>query len=167
MCYAPDGALKLVLDCVPYYNGICLSPDSAWVYVAATCADQVWRPRVQFPDIGAPMVGTFLHLSGGLVPDGVASNVRSWLAVAQAQVGRAYVPAIATVKVRVKVMMGTPHRPRCVACLCNAAEENGASAMLTMPQTCMLKASEAQLMGDWTSASADTYRHALSTDGAV
>ena len=37
------------------------------------------------------MVGTFLRLSGGLGPDGLATNDRGWLAVAQAQAGRAYV----------------------------------------------------------------------------
>ena len=36
------------------------------------------------------MVGTFIQLSGGLGPDGLASNSLGWLAVAQAQAGRSY-----------------------------------------------------------------------------
>jgi gluconolactonase len=90
-CLSPDGALRLVLDCVPYSNGICTSPDGAWVYVAATRANQVWRLSSKLPETGMPMVGTFLNLSGGLGPDGLATNDMGWLAVAQAQAGCAYV----------------------------------------------------------------------------
>lgn len=86
-----DGYLRLVLDCVPYSNGICLSPDGAWIYVAATRANQVWRLSAHLPESGQPMVGTFLQLSGGLGPDGLATNQDGLLAVAQAQAGRAYV----------------------------------------------------------------------------
>lgn len=85
------GELRLVLDCVPYSNGIAVSPDNAWVYVAATRANQVWKFSTRLPEHGAPMVGTYLHLSGGLGPDGLACNLDGWLAVAQAQAGRAYV----------------------------------------------------------------------------
>lgn len=86
-----DKDLRLVLDCVPYANGIAVSPDNAWVYVAATRSNQVWKFATRLPDTGAPMVGTYLHLSGGLGPDGLACNAEGWLAVAQAQAGRAYV----------------------------------------------------------------------------
>ncbi len=86
-----DGELRLILACVPYSNGIAVSPDNAWVYVAATRANQVWKFSTSLPDKGTPMVGTFLQLSGGLGPDGLACNAHGWLAVAQAQAGRAYV----------------------------------------------------------------------------
>ena len=86
-----DGALRSVLACVPYPNGIAVSPDNAWVYVAATRANQVWKFSTRLPERGAPMVGTYLHMSGGLGPDGLACNAHGWLAVAQAQAGRAYV----------------------------------------------------------------------------
>jgi len=90
-CLTPSGDLRLLLECVPYSNGICLSPDEAWLYIAATRANQVWRMSTRLPESGQPMVGTFLQLSGGLGPDGLATNIRGWLAVAQAQAGRAYV----------------------------------------------------------------------------
>ena len=32
-CLSPGGVLRLVLDCLPYSNGICFSHDGAWVYV--------------------------------------------------------------------------------------------------------------------------------------
>ena len=86
-----DGVLRLVLDCVPYSNGICVSPDNGWVYVAATRANQVWKFSTRLPKAGSPMVGTYLQFSGGLGPDGLACNAHGWLAVAQAQAGRAYV----------------------------------------------------------------------------
>ncbi len=86
-----DGAVRQVLNCVPYANGICVSPDNAWVYVAATRANQVWKFSTRLPETGQPMVGTYLQLSGGLGPDGLACNALGWLAVAQAQAGRAYV----------------------------------------------------------------------------
>ncbi|RVT85214.1 SMP-30/gluconolactonase/LRE family protein [Rhodobacteraceae bacterium CCMM004] len=89
--YAPGGALRLVLSNVPYANGVALSPDGAWVYLAATRANQVWRLAAALPAQGPPMAGVFLHLSGGLGPDGLATNPLGWLAVAQAQAGRAYV----------------------------------------------------------------------------
>lgn len=86
-----EGHLRMVLDNVPYANGITVSPDNAWVYVAATRANQVWKFSTRLPDTGVPMVGTYLQLSGGLGPDGLACNTLGWLAVAQAQAGRAYV----------------------------------------------------------------------------
>lgn len=86
-----DGGLRLVVDCIPYANGIAVSPDNAWVYVAATRANQVWKFATRLPQDGMPMVGTYLQLSGGLGPDGLACNALGWVAVAQAQAGRAYV----------------------------------------------------------------------------
>lgn len=86
-----EGDLRLVLDNVPYANGICLSPDGGFVYVAATRANQVWRLASRLPGDGKPMSGAFLQLSGGLGPDGLATNSRGWLAIAQAQAGRAHV----------------------------------------------------------------------------
>lgn len=90
-CVKPDGTLHLVLDCVPYSNGIAASPDGGLIYVAATRANQIWRFAADLPENGITMVGTFLQLSGGLGPDGLATNEKGWLAVAQAQAGRAYV----------------------------------------------------------------------------
>lgn len=86
-----DGELRLVLADAPYPNGVALSPDGAHVYLAVTRANQVWRFSSDLPGSGAPMVGTFLQLSGGLGPDGLSVNGEGWLAVAQAQAGRAYV----------------------------------------------------------------------------
>jgi gluconolactonase len=87
----PNPELTPLLDCFAYPNRICLSPDGAWVFVAATRANQVLKFSTKLPKTGPPMLGTYLQLSGGLGPDGLATNTLGWLAVAQAQAGRAYV----------------------------------------------------------------------------
>jgi gluconolactonase len=81
---------ELVLANVPYPNGIAFSPDGALVYLAATRSNAVWRLLADAPDPVHPMVGAFLTLSGGLGPDGLATDAGGRLAVAQAQAGRAY-----------------------------------------------------------------------------
>lgn len=80
----------LILANVPYPNGIALSPDGKLVYLAATRANAVWRFMAEAPDPAWPMVGTFLQLSGGLGPDGLAVDASGRIAIAQAQAGRLY-----------------------------------------------------------------------------
>jgi gluconolactonase len=81
---------ELILANVPYPNGIALSPDGKLVYLAATRANAVWRFMAEAPDPAWPMVGTFLQLSGGLGPDGLAVDTSGRLAIVQAQAGRLY-----------------------------------------------------------------------------
>lgn len=86
----PDGTLDCVLDDLAYPNGVALSPDERFVHVACTRANTVLRLAtggVETP----PMTGVFLHLSGGLGPDGLATDAQGRIAVAQAQAGRAYI----------------------------------------------------------------------------
>ena len=90
-CYKPDGSLIHVLDNVPYPNGIALSPDGKFVYCAATRANAVWRFMADYPDPKWPMVGTYIQMSGGLGPDGLAVHKNGSLAVAHAQAGRVYI----------------------------------------------------------------------------
>jgi gluconolactonase len=82
---------RKVLGGLPYPNGVALSPDGASAYVAMTRANALWRLGTILPAAAPPMAGVFLHLNGGLGPDGVAVNAWGWIAVAQAQAGRAYV----------------------------------------------------------------------------
>jgi gluconolactonase len=84
------GILTCVLDNIPYPNGIAISPDGAFVYVAVTRANSVWRLLRVSPE-SKPMAGTFIQLSGGLGPDGLAVSKRGDLAVAHAQAGRVFV----------------------------------------------------------------------------
>jgi gluconolactonase len=79
--------LTAVLDNIPYPNGVAISADGAHVFVAATRANAVWRLSRNPPEKGRPMVGTYLQLSGGLGPDGLAVSAKGELAVAHAQTG--------------------------------------------------------------------------------
>lgn len=87
---AGTGRLDLVLANVPYPNGVALSPDGRFVYLAATRANAVWRLLADAPDPVFPMAGIFIQLSGGLGPDGLAVDRQGRIAVAQGQAGRAY-----------------------------------------------------------------------------
>jgi gluconolactonase len=87
---SPAGELTCVLDNIPYPNGIAISADGAHVYVAATRANAVWRLLRVSPE-PKTMAGTYIQLSGGLGPDGLAVNKSGELAVAQAQAGRVLV----------------------------------------------------------------------------
>ncbi|MEM8758738.1 MAG: SMP-30/gluconolactonase/LRE family protein [Pseudomonadota bacterium] len=86
-----DGAWRLAAEGLAYPNGVALGPDGAVAYVACTRANAVLRFSTTLPDDGLPMLGVFLHLSGGLGPDGLVVAPDGRLAVAQAQAGRAYV----------------------------------------------------------------------------
>jgi gluconolactonase len=85
-----NGQLDCVLDNVPYPNGIAFSADNAFAFVAATRANAVWRIARQWSGTAQPMAGTYLQLSGGLGPDGLAVSPDGYLAVAHAQAGRAW-----------------------------------------------------------------------------
>ena len=90
-CLRASGELEHVLTNVPYPNGITLCPEGKFVYVAATRANAVWRFMANYPEPKRPMVGTYVQMSGGLGPDGLAVQSNGNLAVAHAQAGRAYV----------------------------------------------------------------------------
>lgn len=81
---------ELILANIPYPNGVALSPDGTLVYLAVTRANAVWRLLAEAPDPVFPMAGVFVHLSGGLGPDGLAVDAAGRLAVAQAQAGRVF-----------------------------------------------------------------------------
>jgi gluconolactonase len=82
-CLSNGGKLRQLLSNVPSPNGIAVSPDSRTLYLAVTCANQVWRmPLEASGDIGK--VGVYLQLSGRTGgPDGIAVDERGNLVVAQ------------------------------------------------------------------------------------
>jgi gluconolactonase len=87
---AGSASPDLVLANLPYPNSVALAPGGTHVCVSVTRANAVWRLLADAPDPGWPMVGTYLQLSGGLGPDGLAIDSRGRLALAQAQAGRAW-----------------------------------------------------------------------------
>ncbi len=81
-----DGRVECLLDNVPSPNGLVLSPDESVLYLAVTRANAIWR--VPLPrDGGVTKVGTFIQMSGGGGPDGLAIDEDGNLAVAHVGLG--------------------------------------------------------------------------------
>lgn len=81
-----DGRLELLLDNVPSPNGLILTPNEEILYLAVTRANAVWRVPLQ-PDGTLGRVGTFIQMSGGTGPDGMAMDEAGSLAVAHVGMG--------------------------------------------------------------------------------
>lgn len=77
-----SGELELLLDRLPFPNGVALSADGRVLFLAMTRANQVWRAGLM-PDGRLHRVSVFVQLSGGLSgPDGLALDESGNLAVA-------------------------------------------------------------------------------------
>jgi len=81
-----DGRVDCLLDNVPSPNGIVLDLSEQTLFVAVTRANAIWR--VPFSSEGAvAKVGTFIQLSGGGGPDGLAIDEQGNIAVAHVGIG--------------------------------------------------------------------------------
>ena len=81
-----DGKVQLVLDCVPSPNGLVVTKDNLFLYLAVTRANAVWRvPMRRDGTLGR--VGTWIQMSGGTGPDGMALDEAGGIAVAHAGMG--------------------------------------------------------------------------------
>ena len=85
---APDGRLDMLLGNVPSPNGIVLSNDERFLFVAATRGNCVWRMPLQ-TDGSVSKVGQFFTSYGPSGPDGLAIDSSGRLLVANP--GLAYV----------------------------------------------------------------------------
>jgi gluconolactonase len=83
-----DSSLDCLLDNVPSPNGIALDATGKRLYVAVTRANAVWR--VPLLDRGVTKVGTYIQMSGGLGPDGMAFDAEGGLVVAHPGYGAAW-----------------------------------------------------------------------------
>lgn len=81
-----DGRVECLLDNVPSPNGLVLDPSGSVLYVAATRANAIWRVPLT-RDGGVAKVGTFIQMSGGGGPDGLAIDEAGNLAVAHIGLG--------------------------------------------------------------------------------
>lgn len=76
------GEIELLLDRLPFPNGLALSADERLLFIAMTRANQVWRAGLM-PDGRLHRVSVFAQLSGGMSgPDGLAVDESGNLAVA-------------------------------------------------------------------------------------
>jgi gluconolactonase len=84
------GAITCLVDNVPSPNGLVMNLDENVLYVAATRANAVWA--LPFTRDGrVTKVATFLQLSGGGGPDGLALDAKGRLAVAHVGLGSVWV----------------------------------------------------------------------------
>ncbi|MDB5582295.1 MAG: gluconolactonase [Bradyrhizobium sp.] len=81
-----NGQLDLLLDHLPGPNGIALDSAERTLFVALTRANQVLRAALM-PDGRLSRVATFLQLSGGGGPDGIAVAADGGLVVARPLLG--------------------------------------------------------------------------------
>ncbi len=68
---AGSGRLELLLDNLPSPNGLVLNDSENALYLAVTRANAIWRVGLH-ADGSVGKVGTFIQMSGGNGPDGVA-----------------------------------------------------------------------------------------------
>jgi gluconolactonase len=86
ICVRAGGGIEVVLSGIPSPNGIVFSPDESTLFVAVTRANAIWRiPRTRSGFTSK--VGTFIQMSGGGGPDGLAMDEDGNLAVAHAGLG--------------------------------------------------------------------------------
>lgn len=82
----PSGELECLLDCIPSPNGLVLNRAETILYLAVTRANAIWRVPLH-PDGRIGKVGTFIQMSGGTGPDGVAIDEGDGLAVCHVGLG--------------------------------------------------------------------------------
>jgi gluconolactonase len=87
---APDGRLDLLLSNVPSPNGIVLSNDERFLFVAATRGNCVWRMPL-LPDGSVAKAGQFFTSYGPSGPDGLAMDEAGNLLVANPGLGYVWV----------------------------------------------------------------------------
>ena len=80
-----DGSLQKLLANIPGPNGLVMSDDQHFLFVAVTRDNAVWR--VPLVDDGVSKVGKFIQLSGGFGPNGLAIDHDNTLWVAHHGLG--------------------------------------------------------------------------------
>ncbi|VTO93819.1 unnamed protein product [Fusarium graminearum] len=87
---SPDGKLDTLLDNGPSPNGLVLSRDERFLYVAMTRANQVWRLPLH-PDGTTSKVGVFFQSFGNAGPDGLALDEEGNLFICHPSLGSIFV----------------------------------------------------------------------------
>lgn len=86
----PNGRIDCLLDNVPSPNGLVMNLEEDALYLAATRANAIWRvPLLRNGGIGK--VGTFIQMSGGGGPDGLAIDSEGRLFIAHVGLGTVWV----------------------------------------------------------------------------
>jgi gluconolactonase len=80
-----DGVGTVILGNIPSPNGLALDDAEETLYLAATRDNAIWR--VPLSESPVSRVGRYLHLSGGVGPDGIATGPLGTLLVAHLGMG--------------------------------------------------------------------------------
>ena len=89
-CLKAGGELVCVADNLPSPNGLVFNNREDTLYVAVTRANAIWRLPLT-PTGAVSRMGVFLHLSGGIGPDGIAMDEAGGLAIAHPGLGSAWI----------------------------------------------------------------------------
>ncbi len=81
-----SGQLECLLSNIPSPNGLVMNLDETAIYLAVTRANAVWRVPLML-DGSVSKVGTFIQLSGGVGPDGLALDCEGRLAISHVGMG--------------------------------------------------------------------------------
>lgn len=87
---SPDGRLDTLLDNGPSPNGLVLSRDERFLYVAMTRANQVWRLPLH-ADGTTSKAGVFFQSFGNAGPDGLALDEEGNLFICHPSLGSIFV----------------------------------------------------------------------------
>ncbi|MGF7159997.1 gluconolactonase [Rhodoligotrophos appendicifer] len=82
-----NGQLSKIVDFAPSPNGLALNPSEQILYLCVTRANAVWRVPL-LADGNVTKVGTYVQLSGGVGPDGMAVMQDGGIAVAHVGAGQ-------------------------------------------------------------------------------
>ena len=107
-----SGGLECLLRGIPSPNGLVLNPAETAVYLAVTRANAIWR--VPLTPNGVTKVGTFIQLSGGGGPDGLALDDEGGIAVCHVGMGCVWLfDAYGEPKLRIKAPGGGHYTTNC------------------------------------------------------
>lgn len=84
--WSAHGRLDCLLNNIPSPNGLVMNLDETAILLAVTRANAVWRVPLML-DASVSKVGTFIQLSGGVGPDGLALDSAGRLAIAHVGMG--------------------------------------------------------------------------------
>ena len=107
-----SGQVDLLVGNVPSPNGLVLNLTETIVYLAVTRANAVWRVPLM-RDTQVTKVGTFIQMSGGGGPDGIALDESGGLAVCHVGLGSVWLfSALGEPVLRIRGGVG-PHTTNC------------------------------------------------------
>lgn len=92
----PDGRPQIIASDIPSPNGLVVSPDQAWLYLAVTRTNTIWKLPLEVPPglAGHAEVGTsgvWVYLQGGTGPDGMTVDSAGNVLVAHTGLGCVWV----------------------------------------------------------------------------